>query len=114
MSGMPIYQIVNGTTTGTAVILDWTQTPFNASLAVSILNGTGTFTAQYTLDNPNAAIDQGSASTTVTWFNDVNIALASANIAGNYMFPVRALRLAVQSSAATGQFQFAVIQGFTG
>jgi hypothetical protein len=106
-----IYQQLATTGAATAVILDWTQTPFNASIAVSILTGTCTYGVQYTLDNPNSAIDLGSANTTVTWLTDVNIPTGTTTsaIAGNYMFPVRAVRLNVASLA--GIVQFAVIQG---
>ena len=95
----PIYQQITATGTATAIILDTAQTPFNVSAAVELQSGTGTFSIQYTLDNPNAAIDWGAPgylnparNTTVTWFNDVNVATTSASGVTNYMFPVQALR----------------------
>lgn len=110
-----MYQTINGTAaTNTAVILDWSQSPFNTSFAVTLLAGTTSISygVQYTLDNPNAATDQGAATTTVTWFNDVNVGVGSTtNLAGNYMFPVRALRCNVATATATTIVQFAVIQG---
>lgn len=106
-----IYQQISTSGAATAVILDWTQTPFNASIAVTILTGSCTYGVQYTLDNPNSAIDLGSANTTVTWQGDVNIPASTTTtaISGNYMFPVRAVRLNVAS--ISGIVQLAVIQG---
>jgi hypothetical protein len=111
---MPIYQQFNGTATGTAVILDWAVVPFNASFALELQNGTGQFGVQYTLDDPNAAIDGLTTSTTVTWYSDANAGPSNANsTTGNYLFPVRALRVQVSSASNTGTFsmQFAVLQG---
>lgn len=114
-----MYQLITATGNATALILDNAQTPFNVAAAIELQSGTGQFSIQYTLDNPNAAIDQGfpgylgtAANTTVTWFNDVNVATTSASGVTNYMFPVRALRVAVQSAGATMQLQFVVIQGY--
>ena|SRR5260221_7136868 len=117
----PIYQQITGTTTGTAVILDNFQSPFNVSFATEINNGTCAYTVQFTLDNPNAAIDYGAPgylssfiNSTVTWVNDVNVsAVTTVALTGNYMFPIRAIRCSVQSASTTGTLQmvFAVLQG---
>lgn len=125
---MPISQLLtgttNGTSVGTAVTLDWTQTPFNVSVAVELLAGTGSFGIQYTLDNVNN-VATGTAlpleaypggTTTVTWFNDANIGTASTvSTTGNYMFPVQALRCVVNTaftnSTGTFSLQFVVLQG---
>lgn len=110
--GYPVYQRTNGTGTTTAIILDWTQPVFNVSFAVELQSGTATFGVQFTLDNVNQAIDLPGANTTVTWFNDVNTGtVATASIAGNYMFPVQALRLNVASIGPASQLQFVVLQG---
>lgn len=115
-----LYQTVNGTGIATALIVDWAVVPFNVAVAVELQNGTGTFKVQYTLNNPNIAIDGGypgylgtAANTTVTWFDDVNIAANSTtSLTGNYMFPVRALRVNVASAGAAMQLQFSVVQGY--
>lgn len=110
-----IVQTINGTAaTNTAVIVDHTQTPFNLSFAVEPLLGTTglNYGVQFTLDDVNAAIDSGQGSTTVTWFDDVNVGTGnSAAKAGNYMFPIRALRCNVASASATSSVQFVVLQG---
>lgn len=110
---MPIYQQINGTGTGTALILDWAVVPFDVSFALEIQSGTGQFGVQYTLDDPNAAIDGLTTSTTVTWFNDANAGSTTNSTTGNYLFPVRALRVQCYSSSNTGtlNMQFAVLQG---
>ena len=118
----PIQQQITGTTTGTAVIVDAGQTPFNLSFSVAINNGTCAYTVQYTLDDPNAAIDYGApgylssfVNSTVTWIQDVNVAAVTTGTpsVGNYMFPVRALRCSIQSASTTGTLQavFTVLQG---
>lgn len=118
----PIQQQITGTTTGTAIIVDHAQTPFNLSFEMAINNGTCAYTIQYTLDNPNAAIDYGApgylssfVNSTVTWITDVNVAAVTTGTpsVGNYMFPVRALRCSIQSASTTGTLQavFTVLQG---
>jgi len=115
-----IYQQINGTATGTAIILDNAQTPFNVSFAVELQSGTATFGVQFTLDNPNAAIDLGfpgylgtAVNTTVTWLSDANVGPGTTTSSvGNYMFPVRAVRCVVASASATALLQFVVLQGY--
>jgi hypothetical protein len=117
----PISQQLTGTTTGTPVIVDVSQTPFNLSFSVNINNGTCAYTVAYTQDNPNAAIDYGApgylssfVNSTVTWVTDVNVsAVTTVAGVGNYMFPVRALRCSIQSASTTGTLQavFTVLQG---
>jgi hypothetical protein len=120
---LPLYQQFNGTATGTALILDHAQSPFNVSFALELISGTGTFGVQFTLDDVNSATGTAlplvgqSANTTVTWFSDANAGPGqTASTTGNYMFPVRAVRCAVTTSFAnaTGAFalQFAVLQGY--
>lgn len=99
--GMPSYQTFTSAVTGTAVFLDWTCVPFNASFAVEIKSGTATFGVQFTLDDPDSS---------PTWIGDVNVPAGTATTSvGNYMFPVRAVRCVV--SAIGGTTQFAVLQG---
>lgn len=117
---LPIYQQINGTATGTAIILDSAQTPFNVSFAVEVQASTATFGVQFTLDNPNAAIDNGypgylgtPMNTTVTWLSDATAPAGStASVIGSYAFPIRALRCVVASASASTVIQFAVLQGY--
>lgn len=115
-----IYQQINGTATGTAIILDNAQTPFNVSFAVEVQASTATFGVQFTLDNPNAAIDNGfpgylgmPVNATVTWFNDaIAPAGSTASVSGSYSTPIRALRCVVASAGALAVVQFVVLQGY--
>jgi len=102
---IPSYQRINATGTTNPVMLDWTLVPFNASYAVTLTTGTGTYKVQFTLDDPNSTA-------TVTWFDDVNApANSTTNIAGNYIAPVQAVRLNCSSLGNSAVMQFAVLQG---
>lgn len=110
--GLPNY--LNFTTTGTsaAILTDWAVVPFNTSWAFEIQASTATFQVQFTLDNLNAKTDGLTTSTTVTWFTDVNSGTtATASMAGNYAFPVTALRVQISVAGAGFLGQFAVLQG---
>lgn len=104
--GMPSYQTVNSTGTTDPVVMDWTLVPFNASFAVELQGATtATFAVQYTLDDVNGT-------NTVKWFNDANVgANSTSSAAGNYVAPVRALRLNTSALSASGSIIFAVLQG---
>lgn len=104
--GLPNY--LSFTTTGTTapIILDWTVVPFNASFAVDLAgSATGTVTVQFTLQ------DVSNGTSLVVWHNDANVANATSNLVGNYMFPVRAIQLVVSSLSANGTGTFSVLQG---
>ena len=110
--GMPNYLACSTTGTSAAILVDWAVTPFNLSWAFEIQASSAVFEVQYTLDNLNAKIDGLTISTTVTWFTDVNSgSTASASMAGNYMFPVTALRFQVSTCGTGFLGQFAVLQG---
>lgn len=66
--------------------------PFNIGFG-AIIATTCKFTIQHTFKNP----DDGLAAS--DWFSHEYVVAASANIDGNYAFPVRAIR--VQASAAS-------------
>lgn len=104
---MPLPSSQRYTTTGAklAYIMDYSQSPFNATVGV-VLEGaaTATYGVQYTLDNPN------DPAVTPVWFDDVNLpAGQSANGVSNYMFPVYAVRINI--AAISGALRFIVIQG---
>ena len=103
--GNPTYMLVNATGTAAPVILDWTLVPFNASFAVEMQgNTTATFGVQFTLDDPTTA--------TPKWFYDSNVGQNStATFVGNYIAPVRAVRLETVSLTSGGSIIFAVLQG---
>jgi hypothetical protein len=90
------------TGTQTPIVLNNYQTPFNASFQVWLIS-TGTYGVEFTLDDVN-----GSAP--VRWSADTNAGTGSTTSkTGNYMFPIRALRLNIVANA-TG-IEFKVVQG---
>jgi hypothetical protein len=68
------------------------QTPFNLSIG-AVIATTCTFTVQHCFEDPLATSAGG-----LTWFPHEFIVAASANIDGNYAFPVGGVR--VEASAA--------------
>lgn len=109
----PHYITLSSVTTSTAVWLDYNQSPFNVSVAVTgSSSGTFGYTVQYTLDSPMYLTNIGSTRAPV-WFNDANLVSLSCDFTGNYMFPVAGVRLdstAVSSAAIT----MVVMQGGPG
>lgn len=95
-----------------SVRLDHRQTPFNATLAVELSAGTGTFGVQYSVDLPNGTYAQ-SYLHTGSWRDaqgldpDDNTATGEDNVA----FPVRAVRGLVTTGSTTGVYKFTFIQG---
>lgn len=101
----PVTVIASGVSASNPVILDYRFTPFNVSVAVKT-SGTITYTVQHTFDDPFGPNGLSSA----TWFDNDDPALvgATSNQAGNYAFPVRAIR--VNNTAGTGSTTMIVIQ----
>jgi hypothetical protein len=102
--GNPVYQTYAAGVVGaqTPVALNNYQTPFNASFQVWLVS-TGTYGVQYTIDDINGTLP-------VRWTDDANAPTGTTVIkTGNYMFPIRALRINIAANA-TG-IEFKVIQG---
>lgn len=123
--GMPAVLTQNGTGTSAIWFPDWMQNPFNIGIQCVATGGTIQFSVQHTLDNidvTNGGSGQGSVSPTAnattaanaTWIDNTGISLATANINGNYAFPVRAIRVQIQSSTATGTVTATFIQATYG
>ena len=99
----PIRLTVTATGATAAIPLNTQVTPFNATVAITLVGAsTGTFTVQHTVD------DIFDASVTPVWLDHSDIASDTANVAGNYAFPVTAVRLSV--AALSGSLKFTVIQ----
>jgi hypothetical protein len=75
-------------------VTDTYQTPFNVGMGV-VVSGTVNYTIQHTFD------DIFNGSVTPTWFNHPTLASQAASADGNYAFPVRAIRLFVNSGSGT-------------
>lgn len=100
------YKDLTKTGTGRSAIcvVDDFQTPFNVGVAVS-LSATGTFTVEYSLDDPNAA---GYSPASATWYVASGFTSGSAAIAGAITVPCRAVSLNV--SANTGTVTAKIVQ----
>lgn len=109
----PIYITSTSVATSTSVNMDYRQSPFNVSVAVTgSSSGTFSYTVQYTLDDQQVLTAIGSTRSPV-WFDDANLAAVSSNGTTNYMFPVAAVRL--NSTAVSGtQLTMCIIQGGPG
>lgn len=93
------YKTLSKTGTGRSgiCVVDDFQTPFNVGVGV-VLGTTGTFTVEYSLDDPNAA---GYSPSTATWYVAPGFASGSANIAGAIIIPCRAICLNVSVNGST-------------
>ena len=90
----PIVKRQTGAGSSAAIPVDHYQSPFNIGFAV-VVSGTVNYTVQHTFD------DIFDAAVTPTWFNHPSIASQSASADGNYAFPVRAVRITVNSGSGT-------------
>jgi hypothetical protein len=99
-------QTLTGTGSTAPVPLSLHLTPFNVSVAVIVSPAaTVSFTVEHTFDDVFAASFTPAAA---TWFPHSDIAADTANVAGNYAFPVTAVRLT--ASANDGMLSFVVTQ----
>jgi len=90
----PIVVSKTGTGSSAVVPLDHYQSPFNVGIGV-VVNGTVDYTVQHTFD------DVQNAAVTPTWFDHASLATKTVNADGNYAFPVRAVKLLVNSGSGT-------------
>lgn len=90
----PIVKAQTGAGSSVAAPMDHYQSPFNVGFSV-VVSGTVNYTVQHTFD------DIFNASITPTWFNHPTVAGLSVSADGNYAFPVRALRVTVNSGSGT-------------
>ena len=90
----PVVVSKTGTGSSSVVPLDHYQSPFNVGFGV-VVSGTVNYTVQHTFD------DIFDATVTPVWFSHPTIASLAANADGNYAFPVRAVRVTVNSGSGT-------------
>lgn len=83
-----------GTGSSSIVPLDTYRNPFNVGIGV-VVSGTVNYTIQHTFD------DVQNASVTPVWFSHPSLAALAANADGNYAFPVRAIKILVNSGTGT-------------
>lgn len=109
---MPVFSQVtlNGAGTAAATATSWIplnqfETPFNVGFGVVIGTGaSGKYTVQHTFD------DVFNPSVTPTAFDHSTVSGKSANIDGNYAFPVAAVRLRIASASGNDSFTLSVRQ----
>jgi hypothetical protein len=90
----PVVVSKTGTGSSSTVPLDHYQSPFNVGFGV-VVEGTVDYTIQHTFDDIfNSAI-------TPTWFSHPTVAALAANADGNYAFPVRAIKILMNSGSGT-------------
>jgi len=101
----PVRVGVSGAAGVTAPIpLDNYQTPFSVGIGVAV-TGTVNYTVQHTFDDVFApSFDP----TTAVWYPHASLVNAIASLDGNYGYPVRAVRLNMNSG--TGTCTMTVIQ----
>lgn len=97
----PITLTKTGTGSSSLAVLDHYLTPFNVAIG-AVVSGTVNYTIQHTFD------DVLDSSVTPTWFNHPTMAALTANSDGNYAFPVRAVKILINSG--TGSVTAKVIQ----
>lgn len=93
----------SGSTGASAIgVLDTYRAPFNVSIGIKV-SGTATCKIEHTFDNVLTA-DPSAA----TWYDHPVLTSITANIDGNYAFPVTAVR--VNMTAGTGTVTATFIQ----
>lgn len=117
----PVLLTVNGTGTSAVVVMDYMQNPFNVAVAVQAVGIASTaWRVEHCFVNfnsPTAVAGENNA-TTVVWFvneaigTSSNTAAVATSIAldMNYVLPVRGIRLAVVTAAATSIVTATIIQ----
>ena len=91
----PVIQTLTNVVAGSApIVTDFYANPYNVGMGV-VVNGTVNYTVQHTFD------DVLNASVTPTWFNHPSLAAQTATADGNYAFPVRAIRIFLNSGSGT-------------
>ncbi len=89
---------------------DYTQSPFNASIGVSVLSGTLDYTVQHTLDLPQDDYGTSTWEADGTWTNTDGLTAKTVTDNSNYAFPVMGSRLRI-NSYTSGTVKFTVTQG---
>lgn len=83
--------------------MDTYISPFNVGFGV-VITGTVSYSIQHTFDNPQTVASP-------TWFTHPSFATAqTANLDGNYAFPVAAIKIITSSATNTGTVKLTVIQ----
>lgn len=85
--------------------MDTYISPFNVGFGV-VITGTVSYSIQHTFDNPQTVASP-------TWFyhpSTLSGTQATANLDGNYAFPVAAIKILTSAATNTGTIKLTVIQ----
>lgn len=93
----PITLSQTGTGGSAVAQPDYLISPFAIGLGLSV-SGTVNVTVQHTFDDPQAA---GFSPASATWYDHPTLAAKTANADSNYAFPVRGIRINVNSGTGT-------------
>jgi hypothetical protein len=86
-----------------AIVTDTYISPFNVGFGV-VITGTVAYQVKHTFDNPQTVASP-------TWFTHPSTATAAtANLDGNYAFPVAAIKIETTAGTNTGNITLTVIQ----
>jgi hypothetical protein len=85
---------VTGTGTSAWISVDYKQDPMNIGIGCVIVSGTATYSVEHTFD------DVFDSTVSPVAFQNTGITAQTANKDGNYMFPVRAVRLNVTAGTS--------------
>jgi len=98
----PIVFTKSSTGTSAWIPLDYKQSPFNIGFGV-VVSGTITYDIEHTFD------DIFDTAVTPTAFKHSSLTAQTANKDGNYIVPIRAIR--INNTAGTGSTTVTLLQG---
>jgi hypothetical protein len=87
----PIVVSKTGTGGSAIIPMDTYRNPFNVGIGV-VTSGTVNYTIQHTFNDPAGS---------PVWFSHPTLNALAANADGNYAFPIRAIRILVNSGTGT-------------
>lgn len=90
----PIVISKTGAGSSSIAPLDTYRNPFNIGIGV-VVSGTVNYTIQHTFD------DIFNSAVTPVWFSHPTLASLAVNADGNYAFPIRAIKILVNSGAGS-------------
>jgi len=100
----PVYKTQTGVGSSAWIPVDYIQAPFQIGFGV-VVTGTVDYTIQHTFD------DVFNPTVTPVAFDHPVVAAQTTNQDGNYAFPIRAIRVTVNSG--TGSAALTVLQGLS-
>lgn len=95
----PTSVSVTGVGNSAVIVPDYLTAPFALGIAVKV-TGTVNYTVQHTFDD---VFDPNFNPATATWIDHATLAAQTTTKDSNYAFPVRGIRLVVNSGTGTAQ-----------